>query len=81
MRGHVGLFVQREPRDAKVIDDAGFIGSLRAVLDPGLDDLLAEWSFGDGTPGASTAYPLPAIATRGSNRRSALLSTCSFVAT
>ncbi len=38
-----------------------------ASYDPGLDDLLAEWSWGDGTAGASTAYPLPAIATTGPN--------------
>ena len=48
--------------------DVGEVIPFRAVSsDPGLDDLLAEWSFGDGTSGASTAYPLPAIATRGPN--------------
>ena len=35
--------------------------------DPGLDDLVAAWSWGDGTSGASTPYALPAIATRGPN--------------
>ncbi|HSM05578.1 MAG TPA: hypothetical protein VK858_13250, partial [Longimicrobiales bacterium] len=38
-----------------------------ASYDPGLDDLLAEWSWGDLTPGTSTAYPLPVAATVGPN--------------
>jgi hypothetical protein len=38
-----------------------------ASYDPGLDDLLAEWSWGDGTSGPSTPYPLPAAATTGRN--------------
>ena len=38
-----------------------------ASYDPGLDDLPAEWSWGDGTSGASTPYPLPAAATTGPN--------------